>query len=235
MDEQLWTVYDEIGEYFEQHAADSAYNAHYDRPAVLAALGDVTGLEVLDAACGPGLYAEELLGRGARVTGFDASDTMVRLARNRLGERARIDQARLGEQLPYPDAAFDRVVCALAIHHVSDRPAAFAEFRRVLRVGGRCVISTGHPTWDWLRKGGSYFDTVLETDQWETPYGPKELRFWREPLADLCAAALGAGFVIDLLTEPRAGEGVRERAPDSHAKLLVRPGFLVLGLRAVDW
>lgn len=43
------------------------------RPACLALLGDVTGKRVLDAACGPGLYAAELIGRGARVVGFDHS------------------------------------------------------------------------------------------------------------------------------------------------------------------
>ena len=42
--EDLWDAYDRMGLSFEQHAADSAYNAHYDRPAVLAALGPVRGL-----------------------------------------------------------------------------------------------------------------------------------------------------------------------------------------------
>jgi 2-polyprenyl-3-methyl-5-hydroxy-6-metoxy-1,4-benzoquinol methylase len=54
-----------MGLSFRQHAADSAANAHYDRPAVLAALGPVSGRQVLDAACGPGLYLRELLDRGA--------------------------------------------------------------------------------------------------------------------------------------------------------------------------
>ena len=54
----LWSAYDEMGCRYERYAAGSAYNAHYDRPAVLATLGPVTGQRVLDAACGPGLYAE---------------------------------------------------------------------------------------------------------------------------------------------------------------------------------
>src|SRR5258708_27419748 len=117
-----------MGPGFQQHAADSAYNAHYDRPAVLAALGPVTGRQVLDAACGPGLYLRELLERGAEVTAFDASPVMVRLARQRTAGRVRIDQAALGEPLPYPDGAFDLIVCALAIHYATDR----ARIRRVL-------------------------------------------------------------------------------------------------------
>jgi hypothetical protein len=62
VDEDLWDAYDRMGLSFQQHAADSAANAHYDRPAVLAALGQVSGRQVLDAACGPGLYLRELLG-----------------------------------------------------------------------------------------------------------------------------------------------------------------------------
>jgi 2-polyprenyl-3-methyl-5-hydroxy-6-metoxy-1,4-benzoquinol methylase len=81
VDEDLWDVYDKMGVSFRQHAADSAYNAHYDRPAVLAALGPVVDRHVLDAACGPGLYLRELLERGAEVTAFDASPVMIGLAR----------------------------------------------------------------------------------------------------------------------------------------------------------
>jgi len=228
--EGLWDAYDRMGLSFEQHAADSAYNAHYDRPAVLVALGPVTGRRVLDAACGPGLYLRELLERGAEVTAFDASPVMVRLARQRTSGRARIDQAALGEPLPYPDGAFDLIVCALAIHYASDRAAAFAEFCRVLRPGGAAVVSTQHPVMDWLRKGGSYFQTVLETDIWHTPSGDEQVHFWREPLSVLCTAATDAGFFIEKLVEPVPAETMRERYPEDYEKLSKEPGFLILRL-----
>ena len=93
--EDLWDAYDRMGLSFQQHAADSAYNAHYDRPAVLAALGPVTGRQVLDAACGPGLYLRELLERGAEVTAFDASPVMVSLARQQTAGRVRIGFVKL--------------------------------------------------------------------------------------------------------------------------------------------
>jgi SAM-dependent methyltransferase len=79
---------------------DSAYNAQYDRPAVLAALGHVTGRRVLDAACGPALHLRELLERGAEVTAFDASPVMVSLARQHTAGQVRIDRAALGEPRP---------------------------------------------------------------------------------------------------------------------------------------
>jgi SAM-dependent methyltransferase len=228
--EDLWDAYDRMGLSFQQHAADSAYNAHYDRPAVLAALGPVAGRQVLDAACGPGLYLRELLQRGAEVTAFDASPVMVTLARRRTAGRVRIDRAALGDPLPYRDGAFDLIVCALAIHYASDRAAAFAEFCRVLRPGGAAVVSTQHPVMDWLRKGGSYFQTTLETDIWPTPSGDQPVHFWREPLSGLCTAATDAGFLIEKLIEPVPAETMRERYPEDYEKLSKEPGFLILRL-----
>jgi SAM-dependent methyltransferase len=226
----MWDAYDRMGPSFRQHAAESAYNAHYDRPAVLGALGPVTGLRVLDAACGPGLYLRELLDRGAEVTAFDASAVMVGLARQETANRVRIDQAVLGEPLPYPDGAFDLIVCALAIHYARDRAAAFAEFSRVLRPGGAVVVSTQHPVMDWLRKGGSYFETTVEIDLWHTPSGDQPVHFWREPLSVLCTAATDAGFLIEKLIEPLPAETMRERYPEDYERLTKEPGFLILRL-----
>jgi 2-polyprenyl-3-methyl-5-hydroxy-6-metoxy-1,4-benzoquinol methylase len=161
------STYDEMAAAFEAHAVDSAYNAHYDRPAVLALVGDVRGCRVLDAGCGPGLYAEELVARGAEVVAVDGSEAMVALAKQRLGGTAQVLFADLNKALPFADEQFDLVVCPLVIHHLEDRASTLRQFARVLRPGGRVVLSTQHPTSDWLRKGGSYFDVRQEEDVWE--------------------------------------------------------------------
>lgn len=226
----MWRAYDDMGEAFAAHAETSVYNALYDRPAVLDAAGDVTGLAVLDAGCGPGIYAAELLRRGAVVTAVDASDAQLELARERLGDSARVLRAVLGEPLPFDADSFDLVICALVIHYVADRQAAFAEFHRVLRPGGRAVVSTQHPTTDWLRKGGSYFAVREEEDVWLTPGGPHRVRFWREPLTTLTEAATAAGFVIRRLVQPLPAPEVETASPEDWAQLHERPGFLVLDL-----
>jgi ubiquinone/menaquinone biosynthesis C-methylase UbiE len=228
--EQLWSAYDQMGSDFLRHAADSAYNAHYDRPAMLAALGPVEGMYVLDAACGPGLYTRELLARGAQVTAFDASEVMVGIARGETRGQAEIGRAVLGEPLPYADNAFDRIVCALAIHYAGDRRAAFAEFYRVLRPSGVLLISTGHPFTDWLRGGGSYFDTTLQTEIWHTSAGDLDVSFWREPLSVICGGATSAGFLIEQLIEPQPAPSMREQYPEDFDQLREKPGFLILRL-----
>ncbi len=78
--------YEAFADEFLDHAEHSLFNAYYDRPACLDLLGDVTGKRVLDAACGPGLYAAELLRRGASVVGFDHSPRMIEICRERAGQ-----------------------------------------------------------------------------------------------------------------------------------------------------
>jgi SAM-dependent methyltransferase len=222
--------YDEMAPTYNVHAADSPYNAHYDRPAVLDLLGALEGRRVLDAGCGPGLYAEELLNRGAQVVAVDGSWPMVELARERIGARARVLQANLAEPLPFADAEFDVVLCALVIHHLPDRAATLREFFRVLRPGGHVVLSTQHPTADWMRKGGSYFDVREEADDWDRDGAIFTVRFWREPLTSLCGAVVEAGFLIERLVEPLPADSMRERWPETYDRLRREPGFLALRL-----
>jgi SAM-dependent methyltransferase len=225
-----WSVYGRMAGGYEAHAADGAYNAHYDRPAMLSLLGDVRGLRVLDAACGPGYYTSELIARGAEVAAFDASPEMLELTRARVGDGVQLERAVLGESLPFADEEFDVVVCALAIHYADDRVAAFREFARVLLPGGVAVFSTQHPTADWLRKGGSYFDVHQEEDVWERLGKEFIVRFWREPLTTLCAAIAESGFLIERLVEPLPADSMRERWPSDWEQLRREPGFIAMRL-----
>jgi SAM-dependent methyltransferase len=192
--------YEVFADEFRSHAEDGFFNAYYDRPAGLALLGDVTGRHVLDAACGPGLYAAELVRRGAQVTGFDQSPRMVQICRDRVSPgQFRVHD--LADPIDWlPDHSVDLVLCALAIEYVDDRVAALRELRRVLRPGGALVLSRPHPTGDWLRHGGSYFDSRVIAETWSKGW---QLRYWLAPLERTCEEIFAAGFLIERLWEPR--------------------------------
>ena len=106
---------------------------------VLDAAGVRSGSRMLDVCCGQGPVAGRAARRGARAVGIDLAPAMVRLAAARYpGVRFQVGDA---EHLPYADGAFDAVICALGIHHLSRPDRALAEFARTVRHGGRVALT----------------------------------------------------------------------------------------------
>jgi SAM-dependent methyltransferase len=227
------TIYDGIAAEYAIHARTGVYNALYDRPAVLGLLGDVAGKRVLDAGCGPGLYLEELVARGADAVGVDASAEMVKEAKRRLGDRATVARHDLRRPLPFPDSDFDAAISALVIHYLDDRVAFLRELKRVVKPGGIVVFSTQHPLDDWRRHGGSYFAIEKVADTWRTVTGGREVSmpFWRMPLTVIFDEVREAGFEIDRLLEPKPSLEVRELEPETYKKLSTQPTFIALRLK----
>jgi ubiquinone/menaquinone biosynthesis C-methylase UbiE len=109
------------------------------------------GALILDAGSGTGNLSIKMRELGARVTSLDSSP--VGLAIHREKDRAAtLVQASLESRLPFPDGVFDNVVCASVLFALSGpgRRCALQEFRRVLRPGGRLLVTT-------MRKGQSQF------------------------------------------------------------------------------
>ena len=221
--------YDAFAEEYEDHAATAPYNALYDRPATLGLLGDVQGQTVLDAACGPGFYLEELRARGAEVVGCDASPRMVDLARNRTGGAVELHVHTVDEPFDWvADESVDVVLCALALHYLNDRPGFLSEAFRMLQPDGSLVISTHHPTADWCRLGGSYFDVKTVTETWSRGW---EVTTWRMPLSHLTEEFAAAGFVIERLLEPTPQPEMARTHPVAFERLSSEPGFILFRLR----
>ena len=221
-------MYDAFAGAYGSHARTSPYNALYDRPALLDLAGDVAGRRVLDAGCGPGIYAAELVARGAHVTAFDESLEMVRLAQDRLGTDVEVRRHRLGDRLDWlADASVDLVIMALVLHHVSDRVGALRELARVLAPDGRLVLSTTHPTHDWLHRGGSYFTSELVEETWQQDWA---VRYWRQPLEGWCAEFAEAGLAIEHIVEPRPADTMADSHPEVHDRLSQQPGFIAFRL-----
>jgi demethylmenaquinone methyltransferase/2-methoxy-6-polyprenyl-1,4-benzoquinol methylase len=104
------------------------------------------GMRVLDVGTGTGLLAcaaARVVGDPAYVTGVDPSPGMIEHAKVPAGVRLLNGSA---ETIPAPDCAADFLSIGYALRHISDLSAAFAEFYRVLRPGGRlCALEITLP------------------------------------------------------------------------------------------
>lgn len=178
------------------------FNAYYERPAMLALIGDVDGKRVLDAGCGHGRMLEELRRRGATVSGFDASPSMLAMARESLGGETDLQLADLSQPLPYEDDSFDIVTSSLVLHYLKDWAAPLAELRRVLKPEGRLYISLNHPLTYGLQPDENYFDHT--ECRFEAPLDDKMVEFctWHRPLSSTTQAFTDAGFYVTGIDEP---------------------------------
>ncbi|HET8947966.1 MAG TPA: methyltransferase domain-containing protein [Candidatus Polarisedimenticolia bacterium] len=102
---------------------------------------------LLDIACGSGGPTLRIARRtGCRVHGVDAHAGAIAEARARgqaegLAGRSAFEMIDASRPLPFPDAAFDGLICIDAINHLPDRPRVLADWARVLRPGGRLVFT----------------------------------------------------------------------------------------------
>jgi SAM-dependent methyltransferase len=109
------------------------------------------GMQVLDIASGtgePALSIAPLVGPDGTVTATDVIPEMVQIAQDHTAEHGirnmRCQQAD-AEELPFPDASFDRVTCRLGVMYFADVPRSLREIRRVLKPGGRATFIAWGP------------------------------------------------------------------------------------------
>lgn len=148
--------YDELADAY--HLIYPDWDASLRRQGVaLGSVIDRDGAEVLDCSCGIGTQAVGLALRGYRVTGTDLSPRAAARAAREAADRGvplRTAAADM-RQLPFTDRRFDVVVCAdNSLPHLlteQDVRTALTEMHRVLRPGGRLLVST-RPYEDLLRE-----------------------------------------------------------------------------------
>lgn len=111
--------------------------------AVLEHCGVGPGTDYLDAGCGAGMAAGIAATRGARVSGFDAAEALLEIARERVPE-GRFKVADL-EEVPFDDACFDVVTGFNSFQFAANPVRALEQARRVVRPGGKVVVMTWGP------------------------------------------------------------------------------------------
>jgi len=141
-------------EYFNEnaHQWDSLRTMHVDDTEVetelLAMLGDDRVGDVLDIGTGTGRMLEVLAPRCSQAEGIDTSRSMLGIARARLDklalENCRVRQGDMYE-LPFDGESFDTILFHQVLHYADDPEFAVTEAVRVLRPGGRLLITDFEP------------------------------------------------------------------------------------------
>ena len=129
------------------------------------------GDHVVDVGCGPGTAARAAARRGARVTGVDPAETMLRLARAVTRRRDVTWAEGSAEALPVADGTATVVWALATVHHWRDAAAGVAEAHRVLRAGGRLLAierrttrdATGLASHGWTREQAESFAELCRT------------------------------------------------------------------------
>jgi SAM-dependent methyltransferase len=229
--------YDTIAAEYAANVDNAPYNALYERPAMLGVLPDVKGKRILDAGCGSGWYAEQLVKRGAIVSAIDASAAMVDHARVRLSQidaepgRFDLKVADLADKLPFDDASFDGIVSPLVLHYLRDWRPTLREMRRVLKAHGWLLFSTHHPAADAaLFQTKNYFATEHVVDHWEWV---GRVEFFRRSLTEVISSVIESGFVIDKVVEPVPTAEFKASKPDHWERLMNQPAFLIVNAHAL--
>jgi len=184
----------EIGRHLLKHNAFTAerYRMVADRAAV------TEGQRVLDYGCGDGALLSVLARRAAAAIdlhGYDPNALGIEYAQAALRTR-NISATLHGSTAAIPAGFFDCVICTEVIEHASDPAAMLLEIARMLKPGGRLVITTPirltevpedpNHVQEWFP---TEFARLFETPQWRVrsheqvvPCAAPEAYFWRPPV-----------------------------------------------------
>lgn len=99
----------------------------------------------IEVGPGSGVYLPTLAAEFSKVTVVDIENAFLENARRLALEHPNIEVLEADiTRSPLPEAEFDLVLCSEVIEHISDSPAVLFELRRILRPGGRLILSTPH-------------------------------------------------------------------------------------------
>jgi SAM-dependent methyltransferase len=215
------------------------HNAYVDYSPAFFELVPPARRATLELGCGEGRVSRDLGDRGHRVTGIDASPTLLEAAQlaDPGGEYVLADAAAL----PFSDETFDLVVAYNSLMDVQDMPGTVREAARVLRPDGRFCISVVHPLSDTGRFEAPAADArfvlqwpYFEQRRVEEPFEWDGLSItfhgWSYPLEAYARAFEDAGFLIEALREPKQRDDAVDADPAEERWQRV-PMFLFLRLR----
>lgn len=224
-------AYEKLAEAFSRLAPSKAENAYIEQPAMRRAVGNVKGLKIFEAGCGPGILAEYLVHEGAKVVAFDVSPKMVDHAKKRVPHNAIFFVADMAKELPIDqDGQFDMVVASLSIDYVKDWTIPLSEFHRLLKPKGKFIFTIQHPlgSWNWYKPecafGVQYVEANWKNFTEEPVVVPDYYRSFEEVINPL----IKAGFKILKVEDCKPIDALRSLDPYKFGKFSKLASFMCI-------
>ncbi len=221
-------AYDKLAKSYHEKIDTKPHNAYYDRPAVQALIPDVKNKIILDAGCGTGAYVEWLIQNGAIAYGFDASEKILKFAKERVGKKAILFNKCFEDEFSFlEDNFFDGIISALAISYVEDLDNLFSKFNTVLKEGGWFVFSTEHPffKYDYF-KLDNYFQSKKVTTPWTGFDKEVLMTSYYHSLSSITEALSKNGFMIERVVEPKPTKEFEKVDKKGYDNLMKFPLFI---------
>jgi SAM-dependent methyltransferase len=188
------------------------------------------GQRVLDVACGTGIVTRRAVARvepGGTVVGLDLNEGMLSVARSVAPE---VTDWRTGraDELPFPDGAFDAVVCQQGLQFFPDRSAALREMHRVTATGGRLGLAVWRPI-----QHVPGFHLLVQTLQrrlgaeaagmMRAPFAPGTAADWREQVESAGVTQVRVTIGVGAVRFPSSAAWLRSQAAGSPLSGPVAP------------
>lgn len=228
--------WDRMADWWDEKMGDEGdlwHRALIDPP-LIRLVGDVSGMHLLDLACGNGYLSRRFARQRAIVTAVDTNAPLIERARTRekqdqLGITYHVTDAARLDMLE--DGAFDVVICNMALMDIENAAGAIQEVARVLRQRGRFVASLSHPCFDkvntsgWAieqiypittiwRKMSHYREITVDDLPWLQVAGQTVItRAHHRPLSWYFRTLRAVGLVVAALEEPEPTEEFLASSP----------------------
>lgn len=220
---QTQNTYNQVAEFYAQYLRDMeqepfSFYHHLVVPQLLALVGEIEGLRVLDAGCGVGTVAIQLAERGAIVTAIDVAPRSIELAEEHY-PHPHITYRALDLSHPLPDdiEPFDMVVSNLVLNDVPDYEGFIATVGSRLKVGGRAVWSMNNPYSAVIReKVANYFDSGQATLYNMAKEGVA-VYYYHRTMEEYMTAFRKHGFLLRTLQDVRVSETIATNLPQRYA------------------
>ncbi|MGD1278453.1 MAG: methyltransferase domain-containing protein [Tepidisphaeraceae bacterium] len=252
------TDWGDVADWYDQLVGESGSEYHREVviPGVLRLLGAAVGQAIIDVACGQGVLCRALARCGAEVTGVDAAEELIRVARDRGPAHIHYHVADARHLSFLPADRFDGAACVLAIANIHPLAPVFQGVGRILKTGGRLIIVLMHPcfrgeketSWGWDEKAKRQYRRV---DRYliprKTPIvthpGSKPGQYtwtFHRPLSAYVKALRQGGLAVDAMEEWPSHKHSSSGGRAAAENLARREIPLFLAMRAIklgraDW